>query len=525
MKLLPALVLTLVLLAGCGSGTTTAATDDVTPGVLSIAMTAADIPQLDTVLSSDQGYEGYRFVGFQLYDGLTRYDLDQSTRTPQVVPDLARSWSVSKDKKTWTFHLRQGVRFHDGTRFDADAVMFNLDRYLNPKSPAYYAPVAGYAGRSLLGVKSYRKTGAYTVQITTATPIAYLPDNLTMVFMASPAAVRKYGNAGFNTHPVGTGPFRFGSYQRGQQLTLLANKDYWRGAPKLTKLILRPVSDGTSRTAALRAGEVNWIEYPIPDDVPGLKKQGFRVPVNSYDHIWPWILNTKVKPWNDERVRQAVNYAIDRTTMSRSLLFGTAEPAYQFAPRANAGYRKANDRYSYNPRKARELLAEAGYPHGFTTTVAYPTSGSGNMEPGLMNQELQGDLAKVGIKIKLAPVEWATLLTNYVAGKMPMNAAAVNISLTTLQENSWPQYFSCASPTNLSHYCNKRLDSLLNSVTSQFDPAKRAATYAQIAKILTNTAPWLFVVNDRNPRAISPHVHGLIEPKSWFIDLTTVSVS
>ncbi|HEX3812917.1 MAG TPA: ABC transporter substrate-binding protein [Mycobacteriales bacterium] len=524
MRLLAALIVPPLALAGCGTAQV-ASQQASDAGVLSIAMTASDIPQLDTVLSSDQGYEGLRFVGFQLYDGLTRFDLDQSSKTPTVVPDLATSWTTSADGKTWTFHLRKGVTFHDGTPFNADAVIFNLNRYANPKSKDYYAPVAGYAGLNLQGVTHFSKVDEYTVRISTAAPIAYLPSNLTMVLMASPTAVKKYGNQGFDVHPVGTGPFQLSSFVRSQQLTLVANKHYWRGAPKLKKLILRPVPDAASRTAALRAGEVNWIEYPTPDDVPGLRKQGFSVPVNSYDHIWTWILNTKAKPWNDVRVRQAVNYAIDRTTMSSKLLYGTAEPAYQFAPRANSGYRAANNLYSYDPAKARKLLAAAGYPHGFTVTVAYPTSGSGNMEPNLMNQELQGDLARVGIKVKLAPVEWATLLTNYVSGSMPMNATAVNISLTTLQENSWPQYFSCKSPTNLSHYCSKKLDALLAKVSTQKSAVARSRTYAQMTTLIDTAAPWLFIVNDRNPRALSPTVHGFVEPKSWFVDLTHVSVS
>jgi peptide/nickel transport system substrate-binding protein len=142
-----------------------------------------------------------------------------------------------------------------------------------------------------------------------------------------------------------------------------------------------------------------------------------------------------------------------------------------------------------------------------------------------MNQELQGDLARVGIKVKLAPVEWATLLTNYVSGSMPMNATAVNISLTTLQENSWPQYFSCKSPTNLSHYCSKKLDALLAKVSTQKSAAARSRTYAQMTTLIDTAAPWLFIVNDRNPRALSPTVHGFVEPKSWFVDLTHVSVS
>src|SRR5262249_46591684 len=151
---------------------------------------------------------------------------------------------------------------------------------------------------------------------------------------------------------------------------------------------------------------------------------------NSYDHIWPWVLNTSAKPWSDVRVRQAANYAIDREGMATNLLHGTAEPAAQVAPRANAAYDAANDIYKYDPEKAKALLKEAGFPNGFTTTVEYPTSGSGNMIPGPMNEALQKDLAKVGIKVKLKPIEWSTMLGQYVAGKFPAGIDAINISLS-----------------------------------------------------------------------------------------------
>lgn len=510
-------------LTACGGGGGAAAAAS-TPGVLTIGMTAGDIPNLDTVLSSDQGYEGYRFVGNQLYDGLTRFDLKQGTETPKVIPGLAESWTSDATATTWTFTLRAGVKFHDGTPFGADAVIFNLDRYLKKDAPQYDQAAGASAGLSLGGIKTYKKIDDKTVQFTTNGPYSHLPDDLVFVYMASPAAVTKEGNTGFATHPVGTGPFVFKSLARGQQLVLTANKDYWAGAPKVSELVLKPIPDSSARAAALQSGEVNWIEVPSPDDIATLKKSGFQIFTNSYDHVWPWIFDLTHKPLDDLKVREAIEYAIDRKTMADVLLQGTADPAYQIIPKASLAYDSKNDVWSYDPAKAKQLLAEAGYANGFSMSVSYPTSGSGNMLPGPMNQELQSDLAKVGIKVTLKPIEWATMLTDFAGGKIPDNADAINISLTFIQESFWGLMFGSKSPLNAAHYNNPQVDALIGKSLAEPDATRRAAIYTQIGALLDKDAIWLDIVNDRNPRALAPDVHGLVEPKSWFVDLTTISV-
>ena len=510
------------LATGCGGG---AAAPASAAGVLTVAMTAADLPNLDTVLASQQGYEGYRFVGNSLYDGLTRFDLKQGTETPKVIPGLATSWKVSGDKLTWTFTLRRGVTFSDGTPFNADAVIYNFDRYMNPKAAQYDTTLAASAGLSDAFIGSYKKIDGQTISITTKGPDSHLDADLIFLYIASPTALKKYGK-NFANHPVGTGPFVFNSETRGQQVVFDANPDYWGGAPKLKQLVLKPMPDTSSRLAALRSGEVNWAEAPNPDDIPGLKKDGYQVELNSYDHIWPWIFNTKAKPLDDPKVRLALNLAIDRKTMASDLLQGTADPAYQVAPLANGAYRKDDDAYRYDPGQAKKLLAQAGYPKGFSMTVTYPTSGSGNMQPGPMNQELQSDLAKVGVKVSLKPMEWAALSAAYQSGKFPDNAQAVNVSLTFIQEAFWSLFFSTEGGLNKgSHYSNPKVDALLTKALDEFDFTKRMALYAQAVKLIDQDSPWLVVVNDRNPRALAPDVHGFVQPKSWFVDLTTVSVS
>jgi peptide/nickel transport system substrate-binding protein len=210
--------------------------------------------------------------------------------------------------------------------------------------------------------------------------------------------------------------------------------------------------------------------------------------------------------------------------MAKDLLQGTADPAYQLASRASLAYQKSNDVFSYDPAKAKQLLTEAGYPGGFSMTVSYPTSGSGNMQPGPMNEELRSDLAKVGVQVTLKPIEWATLLTEFASGRMPDGADAVNISLTFIQESFWGLMFTSKSPLNASHFADPQVDALIGKALTQTDPTARYATYAQAVALIDAQAPWLVVVNDRNPRALAASVHGFTEPKSWFVDLTTVSV-
>jgi peptide/nickel transport system substrate-binding protein len=533
-----AAVVTVVAISGCAQGSSpqaapgeamgteasAAAPGHDSGGTLVIGMTAVNIPPLDTVLAGTEGYEGYRLIGYQLYDALTGYELQQSTEIPPLKPDLATSWASNKGATEWTFHLRKGVTFTDGTTWNAAAAVFNFDRYTDPHfkytSPELIGEAATFAGM----IEAVEEVDPYTIKIKTVAPDSHLPQDISVAFMASPTALKTEGVKGFAAHPVGTGPFEFGSETQGQELELLPNPHYWAGAPKLEKLILKPLPDPAARIAALRSGSVNWIEYPMPDDIASLESEGFQVLANSYDHIWPWVLNCSEGPLANVKVRQALNYAIDREAMAKSLLQGTAEPAYQIAPHANAAYSKSNDLYSYDPGKAKELLAEAGYPSGFSMTVEYPTSGSGNMIPQPMNEALQQELAAVGIDVKLKPVEWSTLLGEFVAGKFPAGVQAMNISLTFLQESTWELAFASEGPLNLGGYSDPKVDALLAKAQTVVDPEARSKLYQEASALITRDAAWLFVVNDRNPRALAPDVHGFIEPKSWFIDLTTVSV-
>jgi peptide/nickel transport system substrate-binding protein len=519
------IALMMIVVTACSSGNAASSAGKSVP--LVIAMSAANLPVADT--SPTEGYEGWRFVGFQLYDGLTRWQLKQGEKPAEVGPGLAESWEVSKEDPTlWTFHLRKNVSFHDGTPFNADAVLFQFDRVKKQDSPQYNAQVAAGVLTYLKYIDSYTKVDDSTVQIKTKEPYSYLLYDLAFIAFPSPEAVKKYG-ADYPVHPVGTGPFKFVSMKQGQEMILEKNGSYWGGAPKLDQLVLRPIPDASARLAALQSGQVNWAEIPPPESVEPLKAAGFQVLLNDYPHIWPYVLNVKEGPWADKRVRQAANYAMDREGMSKSLLNGVAKPAGQVLYPGHPYYNDQAEKYTYDPEKAKKLLAEAGYPNGFQTTFIVPTSGSGNMWPLPMNEFVQKNLKAVGIDMKIEAIEWQTLITQirggFPAGK---DIGAYNISLAPVAPWVFERYFATSSfipaGSNYGKYSNPKLDDILTKARHAFDDKERDAYLKEAGGIVADDSPWLYVVHDLNLRVLGPKVKGFVQPQSWFADLTTISM-
>ncbi|OLT15473.1 hypothetical protein BJF78_01995 [Pseudonocardia sp. CNS-139] len=261
-----------LVVAGCGGGGSSgAAPEDGTGGTLRIAMSAANIPQ--PVTPPTEGGEGLRFVGMTIYDGLTRFNTEQGEVMPTPQPGLAESWTVSEDKLTWTFTLRHGVTFHDGSPFNADAVIFQFNRMKNPDFEYYDQLNAPKHAEQYRSFKSWEKIDDYTVAITTTAPTAWLDWSLAQIMLPSPAVVQQYGNEDYAAHASGTGPFKMVRYVDGEVMELEANPDYYRGRPKLDRIILYPQAEAASRTASLQAGEVEWAEVPAPDSLPSLEAQ------------------------------------------------------------------------------------------------------------------------------------------------------------------------------------------------------------------------------------------------------------
>ena len=393
-------------------------------GTLRIGMTAADIPQTTGV--PDQGGEGYRFIGYQLYDALVNWDLSRADVVANLTPGLATEWHPDPtDPKKWIFKLRQGVRFHDGSAFDADAVIWNLDKILKEDAPQYDRHQVAQVMSRIPSFASYRKIDGFTVEITTKFANSLLPYETTGVLFSSPAQYEAVGRSwvAFAAKPSGTGPFKLERLVPRERAELVRNADYWdpKRVPKLDRVILLPIPEATQRTAALLSGRIDWNEAPAPDTLPALKAAGMQVILNPYPHNWTYQPNlAEGAPFSDIRVRQAVNLAIDRDGLTK-LLNGTAQPGRGLVYPDHPWYGAPTFKVRYDPSEAKRLLAEAGYgpDKPLKLKIAISTSGSGQMQPLMMNEFVQQNLKDVGIDTEFEVLEWMSLL---VASRIPANA-------------------------------------------------------------------------------------------------------
>jgi peptide/nickel transport system substrate-binding protein len=500
-------------------------------GTLRIGMTAADIA--NTAGIPDQGFEGYRFVGYQLYDALVRWDLSQGERLPDIAPALAESWEVDQnDVHRWVFKLRRGVKFHDGSDFNADAVIWNWDKIRNKEAPQYDTKQAGEVAPRLTAIKSYKKIDDYTVEFTTTQPSSFVLFQLIYVLYSSPAQWDKVGKdwRAFAANPSGTGPFKMSRFIPRERAEYESNKEYWdtNRVPKVDRVVLLPMPEPTTRLAALRTGQVDWIEVPPPDAIPLLKHSGFQIALRSYPHVWPYSLNLKQAPWDNKLVRQAANYAIDREGICKSLLNDTCIPATGVVYPGHPWFGKPAFTYTYDVKKAKELMKQAGFEgKRVKTSFLISTSGSGQMLPLPMNEFVQENLREIGIDVELLPIEWNTLTTLVRKGFVEEHekAGAMNVSYNFVEPfSAFVRFFHSASvppkSINIMHYINPEADKLIEAAQAAFDPTARDALLGKLHAMVVEDAPWLFVVHDLNPRALSPKVKGFVQPQSWFVDLT-----
>ena len=335
-------------------------------GTLRIGMTASDIPL--TTGQTDQGGEGMRFMGYTVYDALINWDLSSFDKPSDLVPGLATSYGVDPadaSKNRWVFKIREGVKFHDGSEFTADAVVWNFDKLLKNDAPQYDQRQSAQGRSRVPAIASYKAIDKYTLEIVTKSPDATLPYQLAWIMMSSPAQWEKLGKNwdAFAKEPSGTGPWKLTLFAPRERAEMVPNKDYWDKArvPKLDKLVLLPLPEANARVAALRAGQVDWIEAPAPDAVDSLKKAKFNIVINAYPHNWTWHLSRAPgSPWNDIRVRKAANLAIDREGM-KELLQGLMIPAEGFMPPGHQWFGKPSFKVKYDQAEAKKLLAEAGY--------------------------------------------------------------------------------------------------------------------------------------------------------------------
>ena len=522
--------------------------------VVRIGMTAADIPR--TLGQPDQGFEGNRFTGNTMYEGLTTWDLSSADKASVVIPGVATEWSVAPDDKTkWIFKLRPGVKFHDGSAFNADAVVWNVEKVLKQDAPHFDPSQVGVTASRMPNLRSARKIDDMTVELTTAAPDALLPINLTNLYMASPAHWKKLYDAvpasvadpkerakqawdQFARNASGTGPWKMDRFVPRERLELVKNAAYWdaKRVPKVDRLVLLPMPEATARTAALLSGQVDWVENPAPDALPQIKQRGFTIYQNEQPHVWPWQFSRiEGSPWNDLRVRKAANLCVDRNAMKDGLLgglmvaaTGTFEPGHPW--RGNPKFLIKHD-----PNEGRKLMAAAGFSKDKKLKVKTQTSasGSGQMLPVPMNEFVQQSLAECFFDVELDVIEWNTLFTNWRKGakdESARGAHGINVTYAAMDPFFAMIRFldsKMAPPVsnNWGFINDPELDKLVAAVRIAFDPAERDKALAALHERSVDEAAFLWVAHDVGPRALSPKIKGFVQPKSWFVDFSTMTIN
>ena len=328
----------------------------------------------------------YREV-YLMFESFVQQDLSvKDVSIPPIIPALATSWDISDDKKTYTFHLREGVKFHDGTPWNAEAAKFNFDRVLD-KNFQYFSQTANsFNGWWTQDIESYSAVDPSTFEVKLKQPNSEFLRRMAQggfgsAGMLSPEALKKSGNDNFSLHPIGTGPFKFVERVVGEKIVLERNPDYWdeRRKPKIDRLIIRGIPEVATRELALLTGEVDIIATPSPDSVDYLRSQGITVEIGPVPTIYLMWVNFRQKPLDDAKVRKALYMAIDRESLCKFLRKDQCLPAYSVLNFGGPGYDPKYNPMPYDPEKAKQLLAEAGYPDGFEIRVDWTSGGAGDV--------------------------------------------------------------------------------------------------------------------------------------------------
>ena len=351
-------------------------------------------------------------VTYQIFESFAKEDLtDPNAATPELIPALATSWEISEDGLEYTFYLREGVKFHDGTPFDAAVAKFNFDRFWNESSPHFYAKSKAFVAAYTRWIENVEVIDDITIKVTLNAPnYEWIRSGLQSYgqpLMISPTAVETFGNEGVALNPIGTGPFKFVEREQGVKTVIERNPDYWGRKAKLDRVIFRPLEDPATRINALRTGEIDMTNTPPWDDIQDLVDEGFHLTINeNVPFIWFIHLNNRHPILQDVRVRRAMNMAVDRESLVREIFAGTGRAEYGMLSPGTVAYDPNFSSYDYDPEGAKALLAEAGYPEGFELQFDTFQYGLGDV----VEQWVARDLGKIGIKVDVKKYEWISYM-------------------------------------------------------------------------------------------------------------------
>lgn len=434
----------------------------------------------------------WRNVLLNMYDALTTRNKDG-----KLVGQIAESWTAV-DPTTWVFTIRKGIKFHSGDPLEASDVKFTLDRVRDPELKSLQAPY-------IQSYDSVKVLDPYKVEIKTKTADPFVADNLQLVPIASQKYVTSKDKAALGNTENGSGPYRLSEWVKGDHMTLTANKDYWQGAPKIATVVFRVIPEPSAMFAALRTGEID-IALTVPPD--SAKQAGasdvFDIKTVPSQRSFFIVLDNSVKPLDDKRVRQALNYAVDKDSITKGLLLGYADPIPSLLGPMYLGTDSSQKPYPYDPAKAKQLLTEAGYPNGFSLTLnAYSGQYPKDKE---VAQAVAGMLEKVGIKVNLTVREWGTFINEYRLHNLaPAYFISFGLPIWDYSQ-AFRSYLTTLNPA--SYYRDADIERKSRESLTVVDTAKREALLKEINSQIYNDAAFIFLYLGRT-------IYGVSKKVSW----------
>jgi peptide/nickel transport system substrate-binding protein len=483
-----AIVATAALTAGCGGDAGVSAVASQTL-IYSRGTDADTLDPLDTSLGETVK------VLVNLYDTLVTYD----ERTLQLVPSLAESWESGEDGRIWKFRLRPGVKFHDGTPLDAEAVVFNFRRLLEDDFPHSYGAQRPYLPNYAM-IETVEATGPLEVQFTLRAPSAVFLNNLAMfpVGIASPTAIQLHQEA-FGVNPVGTGPFQLDSWQRDQRLVLRAFEDHWRGRPRLNRVIFVPVGENAIRATQVVRGEAHITDNLPPAEMDALEeKPGIVVQQQQGLNVGYLVFQMEKPPLNIPEVRQAIWHAIDKQRLIEVAYAGHGQPAVNLVPPTMWGHHNELQDRPYDPQRARELLQQAAAEHGIPLPLELELYFMKQPRPYMQQPTqiavfLRDALEEIGIQVKLVPNDFRQHFQRLSAGEHDLglagwtsdNADPDNFLYTLLD----PSNINDNGGNNLSRYADEKVHGLLTAAQTELDRQRREELYREAQERILADAP------------------------------------
>ncbi|MGM8214346.1 ABC transporter substrate-binding protein [Bacillaceae bacterium W0354] len=472
----------------------------------------------------------------QIYESLLEFDKESF----DLKPGLAHDWEVSDDGLTYTFYLEEGVTFHDGTDFNAEAVKINFERWADPNHEfsfsddgyvytMYGIMFGGYKGDEGHVIDEIVVENDYTVVFKLNRPLGFFLQNMGMSYFAitSPTALEKYG-ASINENPVGTGPFKFVSWTKDDSIVLEKFEDYRKeGLPKLDRVIFEVIPENAARLIALRSGDIDIMDGLNPDDAAGVESDEnltlYTRAANNFGYIG---FQTEKAPMDNKLVRQAINHAIDREAIVNALYAGYAIPAKNPLPPGYLGYNDEIEPYDFDLDKAKALLEEAGYADGFDIELwTMPVARPYMPDPETVAEIVRNNLAQIGINANIHREEWAPYLEKTENGEQEM------FMLGWSGTNGDPDYFlgsllhsSAIGGSNNTFFNNEEVDQLLDAAKVEVDQEERAELYKQAQAIIHEEAPMVVLVHSTPVLAASNRVQNYVPHPSTSESLAEVDL-